>query len=257
MTFDSSLLGTDVQVGSMELRPSTMVIEVRDVVVENPADTGHWKSPYILKAREARVDLDGETLAYSRGKEVLVQDIQIQDLDLIFEPKSMHESNVSGIQKHLDEQQKKVEEMQDRLELTEEQRKPPQVKLQKVGITGIRLKVCVHGHYGPQLSLADIHYDDFEKQHGVKDGMHVANVLLKTLMKSAADNAKSAVKDFGHHVVDSAKSAEHHVESALMGAEHCVGSAIGGAAHGANSLATSVNSKLHFPHKAKPEDFKV
>jgi len=235
MTFDSSILGTEVQVGSMELKPSEMVIKICDVVVENPGDAGHWKSPHILKAKEVKVDLDGETMVYSHGQEVLVQAIQIQDLEIIFEPKSLHESNVSGIMEHLQEQQEKMNELDDNLkqhfDIVRKPNKPPVVKLQRVDINGIHLKVCMHGHHGPQISLADIHYDDFEKEHGIKDTMHVAQILLNTLMKSAADNAKSAVKDFGHHAVDAAKGVEHSIESAVTGAAH------------------SVTSKIHFPHK--------
>eukprot|EP00930_Biecheleria_cincta_P005245 TRINITY_DN106167_c0_g1_i1.p1 TRINITY_DN106167_c0_g1~~TRINITY_DN106167_c0_g1_i1.p1 ORF type:complete len:244 (-),score=55.28 TRINITY_DN106167_c0_g1_i1:120-851(-) len=188
--FDSSL-GLEVTVGSLDVNPESMEVEVQDLTINNPLD-GSWKSDHILHCKKLLVNISAVEFIKSWGKEVLVQELLIKGVDLIYEP-ALGSSNFAKLQEKLggpaqaDEKQK--------------------VKLQKVDVEDVGLKVYVHG-IGPRLSLADIRYDDFDKEHGGVSGfMEIVFILLSTVMKSVAFNLEGVAAG----AADATKSVMHRV----------------------------------------------
>lgn len=173
--FDSSL-GLEVTVGSLDVNPVSMEIEVRDLTLDNPL-RGSWKSDHLLHCKKLLVNISATEFIKSWGKEVVAQEVVIQGVDLIYEP-GWGSSNFAKLQEQLG--------------------KPPQpdkdqkIKLHKLRVQDVGLKVYVHG-MGPRLNLADIQYEDFDKEHGGVSGfMEIVFILLSTMLKSVAFNLEGA-----------------------------------------------------------------
>lgn len=169
--FDNSL-GLEVTVGSLDVNPVSMQVEVQDLTLDNPLG-GSWKSDYLLHCKKLLVNISATEFMKSLGKEIVAEEVVIQGVNVIYEP-GWGSSNFAKLQENLG--------------------KPPpvnndlKIKLHKLHVKDVGLKVYVHG-MGPRLSLADIQYEDFDKEHsGVSGFTDIVYILLSTVLKSVAFN---------------------------------------------------------------------
>jgi len=236
MKFDSSLLGTEVHIGDMNLDLASMAIVVNDLLLENPKGGKNvWKSEYLLKADKVQIDVEGEKFVFSMGKEMLVENVHAEGVSIIYEP-TLRSSNVTDFLHYLGE----PPEVDGDLE----------VMLKKVAIKGVGLKVHVHS-IGPHVELADIHFEDFAKEnHGATGIMHIVHILLGTLLKSAAATAKDAVEGA---VYKPLHAAEGLASAAVTSVEHDAGKAAhalqGMAASAASATGSLFGHLRHHDHK--------
>merc|ERR1719242_1192189 len=94
---DSSMLGVKVELGDLQLDPSSGLVEVSGLTVHNPE--GYY-SEYLLHADKVVVDIDMQKLIYSFGKEIDVEEMVFDGVDVIYE-KSLTTSNLNDLLKKL------------------------------------------------------------------------------------------------------------------------------------------------------------
>jgi len=175
--FDSSTLGVKVELGALSIDPSTGRIEVEGLTVGNPEG---WSSEYLLHADRVIVDVEMEKLLYSFGKELHMEELIFDGVDVIYE-KGLTTSNLNDLLKKLESDSGSAK--------AADQDKASDVKLvlHTILAQNIGAKLATkltHGH-GLRLEVGDLKYDDFDKEMGAGRGlMDIIRVLIMTLIKS-------------------------------------------------------------------------
>eukprot|EP00931_Biecheleriopsis_adriatica_P068240 TRINITY_DN4222_c0_g1_i10.p1 TRINITY_DN4222_c0_g1~~TRINITY_DN4222_c0_g1_i10.p1 ORF type:complete len:402 (+),score=86.44 TRINITY_DN4222_c0_g1_i10:76-1281(+) len=208
--FDSSALGVEIELGALVIDPATGRIEVEGLTVRNPEG---WSSEYLLHADKIVVDIEMEKLLYSFGKELDVQELVFDGVDVIYE-KGLSTSNLNDLLKILESDKSATET---------EQAEASDVKLVLHTILaqniGAKLATKLTGGHGLRLEVGDLKYDDFDTEMGAGRGlMDVVRILIMTLVKSvlatvmgkentkaiagAANNAKDKLKSMSSDSVE-------------------------------------------------------
>jgi len=204
--FDSSVLGVEVELGAVSIDPAIGRIEVDGLTVFNPEG---WSSAYLLHADRVVVDVDMQKLLYSFGKELDLEELVLDGVDVIYE-KGLFTSNLNDLLEML--------EIND-----SEQAEASDVKLVLHTILaqniGAKLATKLTRGHGLRVEVGDLKYDDFDKEMGAGRGViDVIRLLIMTLIKSvlatvvgkentkaitgAAHGVKDNVKSMGHGTVD-------------------------------------------------------
>uniref|UniRef100_A0A7R9ZUP3 Uncharacterized protein n=1 Tax=Pyrodinium bahamense TaxID=73915 RepID=A0A7R9ZUP3_9DINO len=226
MTFDQGLLGVDVHVGSMQAVAHLMEVTITDITLDNPPN---FKSDYLLHVKHCRVNFDAMSIIRSMGKKAAVEEVTFQGVDFVYEPR-LKGSNLTELKKNLQQDDKKFEN-KEKIELT----------VHKVCLTGCVARMFVHG-FGPRLSIADIVYEDFNKEFGGATAlMDIIRILLITVLKSALDTAQANVKGAGQAALTTAKTAGSlAVGGAKAAVDVAKGAALGAALKAAGSAKNLV-----------------
>jgi len=180
--FDSSMLGVEVQVGDLVLDPSTGRVEVQGLTVANPE--GYY-SEHLLHADRVVLDIDMQKLLYSFGKEIDVQEMVFDGVDVIYE-KGLVSSNLNDLLKKLSETASDNEELEQ-----EKKKKKAENDIKLVLHTvlaqniGAKLATKLTRGHGLRLEVGDLSYQDFDTEMGAGRGMmDIIRVLIMTLIKS-------------------------------------------------------------------------
>eukprot|EP00439_Symbiodinium_sp_Y106_P049385 s266_g6.t1 len=130
--FDQSFLGVETDFGAVKVIVHEGVIEVHDLTIYNPP--GYW-SDYFLHIGRTLVDIDMATYIASFGKHVVIEKVQLQDVDVIWEAWT-HKIRDSGVT----------------------------TTLRNVEVEDITLKFASYllAGCGPRAMAPDIHFDNFE-----------------------------------------------------------------------------------------------
>lgn len=170
-TYDKDVIGAEVIIGSLYLDPFVGYLELKDVEVLNPKG---YATPYLLRAKRIKVDLEMQPLVLSRGSHMLVAAIVVDDVDVIYERKSQT-SNVGDI-----------------LDYVREHAMPEQsgnggvtrVTLRRVSIEGLRVKLALSalGGAGAWANVPAIHYDNFADEEDVHTPEAVAQALVRRIL---------------------------------------------------------------------------
>lgn len=204
--FDSSVLGVEVELGSMSIDPATGRIEVDGLTVFNPEG---WSSAYLLHADRVVVDVEMEKLLYSFGKELHLEELVLDGVDVIYE-KGLTTSNLHDLLEMLETNSTSSAESQ-----------PAQSDVKLVLHTilaqniGAKLATKLTRGHGLRVEVGDLKYDDFDKEMGAGRGLiDIVRLLIMTLIKSVLatvlgkENTK-AITGAAHGIKDNVKSMGH------------------------------------------------
>jgi len=200
-TFDSAALGVEVEVGALMLDPLTGRLELDGLTVFNPEG---YHSAHLLHADKVVVDIDMEKLLYSFGKELHVEELLFDGVEVIYE-QGLHGSNVHALLKRLEAAPATTEVAAGaaepastsctRGEAGEQDGKAAaataasdiKLVLHAILATRVGAKLCsklTRGH-GLRLEVGSLQYADFDQEVGQGRGlMDIVRVLISTLLKS-------------------------------------------------------------------------
>ncbi|CAE7634773.1 unnamed protein product [Symbiodinium sp. CCMP2592] len=155
--FDQSFLGVETDFGAVKVIVHEGVIEVHDLTIYNPP--GYW-SDYFLHIGRTLVDIDMATYIASFGKHVVIEKVQLQDVDVIWE-RGFFASNLLDLQNLSSDQgtgasSPAADGAEDSGVTT---------TLRNVEVEDITLKFASYllAGCGPRAMAPDIHYDNFEE----------------------------------------------------------------------------------------------
>eukprot|EP00933_Yihiella_yeosuensis_P071981 TRINITY_DN80247_c0_g1_i1.p1 TRINITY_DN80247_c0_g1~~TRINITY_DN80247_c0_g1_i1.p1 ORF type:complete len:448 (-),score=100.20 TRINITY_DN80247_c0_g1_i1:435-1778(-) len=216
-SFDASMLGVKVEVDGLHIDPATGRIEVHNLTVGNPEG---YHSEYLLHADKIVVDLEMQKLLYSLGKEVDVEELICDGIDVIYE-KGLRSSNLNDLLNNLAGPNEDASSSQD---VTETQAQEDNFKLtmHQVLIKNIGAKVATkltRGH-GLRLEVGNLSYEDFDTEMGAGRGlMDVIRILLMTIIKSvlATVLGKQNIKA----LTGAADGAKKRARSGVQSTYHC------------------------------------
>lgn len=92
-TFDKSILGVDVEIGSFSINMSEGYMDLERLIIRNPPD---YNSAYLLKAEQVLVDVNMPRLIKSCTNEVVIDSLVLKDIHAIME-KSLETSNMQEV----------------------------------------------------------------------------------------------------------------------------------------------------------------
>jgi len=176
--FDAKALGVKVDIGDIEIDALHGKIAVDNVVVTNPE--GYY-SEYLLRSGKMIVEVSLPVLLKSAGKTVEVKEVDLQDVDVIYET-GLTTSNIDDVMKKLQSLNPAFQEKADKSSNSQE------VILHKVSILNFGAKAAstlTHG-LGPRFVMGDVVYQDFEKEMNPGRGIvDVISVILQSLLFTA------------------------------------------------------------------------
>lgn len=176
--FDAKALGVKVDIGDIEIDALHGKIAVDNVVITNPE--GYY-SEYLLRSGKMIVEVSLPVLLKSAGKTVEVKEVDLQDVDVIYET-GLTTSNIDDVMKKLQSLNPAFEEKADKSSSSQE------VILHKVSILNFGAKAAstlTHG-LGPRFVMGDVVYQDFEKEMNPGRGIvDVISVILQSLLFTA------------------------------------------------------------------------
>jgi len=179
-------LGVPVQVGNVEIFAWNGLVEIHDVVIDNPPG---YSSEYFLKTGKIAVDVHTWKAVKSFGSDIHIEHVQVTCLDLQYE-RTWTSSNVREIKANLESKQKPDAGGEKPTDDTEQ--KETDVYVQKVNITGVSAHTRFVGLPPAALMLGDIYKEDFSNEMKGASGMTaVFSILMDTVIKSIAQNAKN------------------------------------------------------------------
>lgn len=171
--FDASTLGVEVEIGSLVFDAAVGRVNVDSLTVFNPEG---YHSEYLLHAEKVVVDIDMQKLLYSLGKELHVEELFFDGIDVKWE-QGLHSSNLQDLQRTLESYPC----------LDSSATSEVKVVLHTILAQNIGAKLTTkltRGH-GPRVEVATLRYDDFDKEMGgLRSSMGIARILLQTLIKS-------------------------------------------------------------------------
>lgn len=173
-SFDACTLGVDVKCGSMRLDASDGRIEVSDLLVGNPEG---YHSAYLLSVGKAAVHVNMKKLLVSRGTDVDVDELLVDDVDVIYE-KSISSSNLKDLLNSLASSED---------ESTSDGQVDYTLTLHRVRArnVGAKLASVLTRGAGARVEVGDINCTDFDQDNGrLRRYAGVVRMLLTTLVKS-------------------------------------------------------------------------
>mmetsp|Transcript_46240 Transcript_46240/g.86298 ORF Transcript_46240/g.86298 Transcript_46240/m.86298 type:complete len:409 (+) Transcript_46240:73-1299(+) len=172
--FDESLFGVDTDFGAVKVIVHEGIVEVHDLTIYNPP--GYW-SDYFLHVGRTLVDIDMAAYVSSFGKRVVIERVQMQDVDVIWE-RGMFNSNLLDMQRFSGTGPDHVSPRAGRAKTT----------LRKVDLEDISLKLAAYvlAGCGPRVLVPDISYDNFEEEAG--EARYITQALFLSLIASVLTN---------------------------------------------------------------------
>lgn len=211
--FDQDFIGVDVTIGKLVVSPLKGYIHVVDFVVHNPPG---YKTPHMMKALNVKVDIDMWALAKSRGKKLEVDILHFEGFEVIFEKRSMTESNFSHVLHFLKKKEEEegidpaLKKTEAKAKVTMAESESPRTKkkkhhaasgeqpksasddiildLHEVLISDIGARVAAGSVLGGAAGfrvfhLSEIDFEDFAETVGEAPWKSVVKVLLKSVLK--------------------------------------------------------------------------
>mmetsp|Transcript_80244 Transcript_80244/g.221894 ORF Transcript_80244/g.221894 Transcript_80244/m.221894 type:complete len:666 (-) Transcript_80244:136-2133(-) len=90
---DKKVLGVQLSVGHVHVNARSGLVEVHDVILYNPEG---YHSEYLLKVKRLVMQISMAKYIFSRGKNVIVENLDIVDVDVIYE-KALTTSNIEYV----------------------------------------------------------------------------------------------------------------------------------------------------------------
>jgi len=198
-------LGVAVTIGSLDIFAWKTKVIIEDLEIANPPG---YNSPHLLKTGKVMVDVHAGKAIKSRGKEIVIEDLEVICLEVVYEKKMaegkkvwnpLHwgsEMTTSNVQEVMDKVQWDSEKPETPAE-KEEEKKETNVYLQKVNITGVEAKAQIFGSPPGTLALANIEKNDFSKEMGDMGIPKVIEIMMKTILKSVLANVMGLMNSLG------------------------------------------------------------
>mmetsp|Transcript_52289 Transcript_52289/g.150618 ORF Transcript_52289/g.150618 Transcript_52289/m.150618 type:complete len:401 (-) Transcript_52289:113-1315(-) len=173
-SFDTSFLGTTVEIDHLDLHPFRGLLTINGLTVRNPQG---YRSEYLLRADRVLIDLDTLPLMLSLGHSINVNSLSLQGASIFYE-QALTTSNVEDV----------VNTLRRHLQLSAI---APTIQgrtilLHKVDVQGVQARAAASFalSLGLTIWLADLHFADFEKETGSNTVEAAILVLYETLLKS-------------------------------------------------------------------------
>lgn len=197
-TYDTSVIGVDVEFGSLTVLLYQGRICLTDMVVKNP-EGRDFKSDYLMKASKVVIDIGVLDLIKSGLKKIVVEEVTLEGIDAIVEYKGMFggESNVHDVLESLNGseagQETQEEDIKTKPEGTPEE-KPPKpegggrvivIKTVVIRDIGMKLQTSL---LGARVAAADLEFDDFSQANSAYKVQTVLYLLLKSVVKTVLAN---------------------------------------------------------------------
>mmetsp|Transcript_108465 Transcript_108465/g.317326 ORF Transcript_108465/g.317326 Transcript_108465/m.317326 type:complete len:325 (+) Transcript_108465:56-1030(+) len=181
----NDLLGVQVRVDSMEVDPLHGNIELHGLTVDNPEG---FKSAYLLHADKVLLRIDMLKLITSLGSTVDVDEINLENVDVIYE-ETLTTSNIHTVIKKAPEGSEESER-DDEGEAADEDATPCNRKGLALTLHKIRLRdlgaqvfASLAAKPGPRLALGDLECQGGSSARGA-EAAEVAHLAFATLLKS-------------------------------------------------------------------------
>eukprot|EP00931_Biecheleriopsis_adriatica_P032212 TRINITY_DN1881_c0_g1_i8.p1 TRINITY_DN1881_c0_g1~~TRINITY_DN1881_c0_g1_i8.p1 ORF type:complete len:422 (+),score=75.73 TRINITY_DN1881_c0_g1_i8:74-1339(+) len=174
-SFDTSTLGVKVEMGSLVVDPAFGRIAIEGLTVFNPEG---YHSEYLLHADQVVIDIDMQQLLFSLGKELHVEELVFDGVDVIYE-KGLFSSNLNDLLEKIDSGSDEAPQ--------QTQDSDMKVVLHTILAENVGAKLATKFTLGTglRLEVGSLKYDDFDAEMGVGRGlMDIVRILFSTLLKS-------------------------------------------------------------------------
>jgi hypothetical protein len=203
-SYDASVLGVETGIGSMKLSPMQGSMEIWDLTVNNPEG---YHSRHVLHARRAKIEIDMKKLLFSKGRDIVVQEIAFDGVNVIYE-KALSTSNLS--------------DLLERILLPRRERKANAedltLSLHKVSVKdiGLKLATVITGDAGAHIAVSDISYENFDQEIGEAGRCFTDSVriLMITFIKSVL--AALFGKRVANHVIGTVSHVHNGISNRLI-----------------------------------------
>mmetsp|Transcript_78659 Transcript_78659/g.138728 ORF Transcript_78659/g.138728 Transcript_78659/m.138728 type:complete len:457 (+) Transcript_78659:73-1443(+) len=187
--FDKEMVGVNIDFGVLNVKATQGIVEIVDLTIENPDD--YW-SDYCIHVGHCLVDLDMEAYVLSFGKNIVIERLHFQDVEVVWE-RGWFTSNFNDImsffrQHYKKESQEQAPKASAQAEASSQAQGARPTEVGEVVMNNISLKLAFHklGGCGPQLVANDIYFENFSKAKSseMKESTDVVPLLTKTLITS-------------------------------------------------------------------------
>jgi len=90
---DKKVLGVSVSTGNVRVNPRSGLVEVQDIILDNPE--GYY-SEYLVKIKKLTLQISMAKYIFSRGKTVIVESLDVSDVEIIYE-RALTTSNIDYV----------------------------------------------------------------------------------------------------------------------------------------------------------------
>ena len=200
------VLGTNVSVESLDIKPFKGRVEIRNLIVDNPSDS--YSSEYAMKLEVVDVDIDLSTILKDK---IRIEELTMKKVDIVYETNVIN-SNLQEILdnvKKLDSKEKseKTEEKTEKKKSKEKTLQVDKIELEEVGVTvqakgteaGLPIKITID----PMGPLG-------EDEEGITPtglAVRILGAIVTTAVKSAGGSVSEAAAVIGDATVDAAAGA--------------------------------------------------
>lgn len=210
-TWDQDVFGVDVTCnGDISVSPLLGIFNIHDFVMDNAPG---YSAPYLMKLKHAKVDIDVWSYVISCGRNVFIEEIKCNGLEIIFE-KSFSGSNVDYVKTHLEKWdedhpdtpvgngcaagllqcardaarcRRAVRDLNEFADEKNHSLKVHRVKIQDVTTT---LEAKGFPNHGVQMQLPDLYFDDLSAKAGTSIAS-MAKVVLQEVLHKTGNTASS------------------------------------------------------------------
>lgn len=192
-SLDQTMIGVDVEIGSLWINPIQVYMLVENVTIFNPEG---YQAPYLMKIDKVLIDVDASALFRSFGKDIVVDELVFTGLDTIY-AKKMFTSNFNDVMDFMDGDDTEERRLSRTSTMSEGDAKTSSAKkvqsgrnitLHKVRVedVGMKMEMEIGGGVGPRLEVGNICYEDFSEEMGGQGTMlrSAISLLLRTILKS-------------------------------------------------------------------------
>lgn len=179
---DRRVLGVDVEVKRIIPFLCRGVLHVRGLTVRNPEG---YAAPYLLKAEKIAMDIQMQKLFGSCFKNVVIQHLVIQDVDLVLQ-KGWTSSNVGDMLAYLQRKKPPAEQPVKQSEAQEDHSSTTAMSLRRVNIENVKGRAFLNfsGSYGPEIKLGDVNYNNLADETGARVASEVCKVILMAVLSN-------------------------------------------------------------------------
>mmetsp|Transcript_91346 Transcript_91346/g.175871 ORF Transcript_91346/g.175871 Transcript_91346/m.175871 type:complete len:293 (-) Transcript_91346:50-928(-) len=201
MRLDKDAIGVDVTVGNLVVAVHTGKVEVHDVTLLNPEP---YSSEYLLKAGHVKVDIDMLQLLLSRMRQITIQSLVFEDVDLIWEKNGLTHSNIKAILEFVvskqseNGQQHQQQQQQDSVAVAAFAAAPPHFDAAPTGsfaidelvVKDVSVKIASHMMEGAGVRLALEDFTIADVSHALTQDMtaEIAREVLHSVLKTIVVN---------------------------------------------------------------------
>jgi len=228
--FDNELVGVNVDFGFLNVKAAEGVVEIADFTMENPDE--YW-SDYFIHVGHCVVDIDMAAYALSLGKNVVVQRLELNDVEVVWE-RGFFTSNFNDIMDFFHHHKAKTQKSPEQTSGSSSHAPGTSgrsTKVMEVAMNKISLKIAFHklAGCGPRIVANDIYYEDFSQEMSSGSSTDVLPLLTRTLVESLLVNLIG--QEAAHSIVEGSSSMLRSIVGSfwhlIMGIWLCIRSAVG------------------------------